>query len=321
MKVLLTGGSGNIGSHTLPQLVARGHTVRWFERLTTASRRSARDLPPGVEVVWGDITDAAAVATRGRRRGHGRPPRRAHPAGGRRCSPTRPVRPMWTVRPTSSRPARPSRHHRGCCSSSTFDVHGFTLDKPPPRHVDDPLVATNPYTEHKIECEALIRESGLDLVHLPPRRRADPRRARPAPDHVRDRPGQPDRVAARRRCRPGHRQRAGHARGLGPGTLRRRWTLLPADLPGVPDPAAGGDGRRAVARRRVQQRRSTPPTGSTPPRARRCCTTSGTTSTTSPRRSRRASAGSARLASAASPLARAAILRLSPYHGRSGAKP
>src|SRR5512142_31107 len=61
VKVLLTGGSGNVGSHTLPQLVARGHTVRWFARLTTAGRRTARDLPPGVEVVWGDITDAAAV--------------------------------------------------------------------------------------------------------------------------------------------------------------------------------------------------------------------------------------------------------------------
>jgi nucleoside-diphosphate-sugar epimerase len=35
------------------------------------------------------------------------------------------------------------------------------LDKPPPRHVDDPLVATNPYTEHKIECEAMVRASGL----------------------------------------------------------------------------------------------------------------------------------------------------------------
>ena len=32
MKVLLTGGAGNIGSHALPELVARGHTVRSFER-------------------------------------------------------------------------------------------------------------------------------------------------------------------------------------------------------------------------------------------------------------------------------------------------
>jgi len=61
VKVLLTGGAGNIGSHTLPELVSRGHTVRWFERLTKAKRRTARDLPPGVEVVWGDVTDAAAV--------------------------------------------------------------------------------------------------------------------------------------------------------------------------------------------------------------------------------------------------------------------
>jgi nucleoside-diphosphate-sugar epimerase len=45
--------------------------------------------------------------------------------------------------------------------TSTFDVHGRTLDRPPPRRVDDPLVATDPYTEHKIECERLIRESGL----------------------------------------------------------------------------------------------------------------------------------------------------------------
>ena len=35
------------------------------------------------------------------------------------------------------------------------------MDKPPPRHIDDPMVATNGYTAHKIECEAMIRESGL----------------------------------------------------------------------------------------------------------------------------------------------------------------
>jgi nucleoside-diphosphate-sugar epimerase len=40
-------------------------------------------------------------------------------------------------------------------------VHGHTLDRPPPRHTGDPLVATDPYTEHKIECERLIRESDL----------------------------------------------------------------------------------------------------------------------------------------------------------------
>jgi nucleoside-diphosphate-sugar epimerase len=45
--------------------------------------------------------------------------------------------------------------------SSTFDVHGHTLHKTPPRRVDDPLVATDPYTSHKIECERLVRGSGV----------------------------------------------------------------------------------------------------------------------------------------------------------------
>jgi UDP-glucose 4-epimerase len=45
--------------------------------------------------------------------------------------------------------------------ASTLDVHGNTLHRPPPRHVDDPLVATNEYTAHKIQCEALVRDSGL----------------------------------------------------------------------------------------------------------------------------------------------------------------
>lgn len=160
MKVLLTGGSGNIGSHTLPQLVARGHTVRWFERLTTASRRSARDLPPGVEVVWGDITDADAVqrATAGVEAV-------VHlaalipPAADDEPERARAVNVDGTANAVAACQAQPTPPR--LLFSSTFDVHGYTLDKPPPRHVDDPLVATGPYTKHKIECEQLIRESGL----------------------------------------------------------------------------------------------------------------------------------------------------------------
>jgi nucleoside-diphosphate-sugar epimerase len=49
---------------------------------------------------------------------------------------------------------------------STLDVHGNTLHRAPPRHVDDPLVATNEYTAHKIQCEALVRESGLQWCIL-----------------------------------------------------------------------------------------------------------------------------------------------------------
>jgi nucleoside-diphosphate-sugar epimerase len=157
---LLTGGAGNIGSHTLPQLVARGHSVRWFERSTKAGRRAARDLPPGVEVVWGDITDAAAVlrATAG-------VDAVVHlaalipPAADEEPGQARAVNVDGTANVVAACQALPAPPR--LLFSSTFDVHGFTLDNRPPRHVDDPLVATNPYTEHKIECEELIRESGL----------------------------------------------------------------------------------------------------------------------------------------------------------------
>jgi len=144
----------------LPRLVARGHTVRWFERLTTAGRRAARDLPRGVEVVWGDITDAAAI-----RRATAGVDAVVHlaalipPAADEDPERARAVNVDGTANVVAAAQAQPTPPR--LLFSSTFDVHGYTLDKPPPRHVDDPLVATNPYTEHKIACEELIRESGL----------------------------------------------------------------------------------------------------------------------------------------------------------------
>ncbi|GGN49211.1 3-beta hydroxysteroid dehydrogenase [Actinoplanes campanulatus] len=156
----MTGGAGNIGSHTLPELVARGHTVRSFERLTKAGRRTARSLPPGVEVVWGDITDADAVL-----RAAAGVDVVVHlaalipPTADEEPERARAVNVDGTANVVAACQAQPTPPR--LLFSSTFDVHGHTLDKVPPRHVDDPLVATDPYTEHKIKCEELVRESGL----------------------------------------------------------------------------------------------------------------------------------------------------------------
>lgn len=158
MKVLLTGATGNVGSHTLPELLRQGHEVRCL--VLDKDRAPAR-----VDVVRGDIRDAATVA--------------------RACAGVDAVIHLAAVIPPASE-ERPGRAREvnvdgtanvvaGCEAqpvpprllfSSTLDVHGNTLGKPPPRHVDDPLVATNAYTEHKIRCEALIRDSGLDWCIL-----------------------------------------------------------------------------------------------------------------------------------------------------------
>ena len=163
MTVLVTGAFGNVGSHTLPELRRRGVAVRCLARLTTAHRDAVKRH--GVEVTWGDLTDPDAVA----RATEGvdtviHLAAMIPPAADEQPERARKVNVDGTANVVAACLAQP--HPPRLLFTSTLDVHGYTLDRPPPRHVDDPLVATNPYTEHKIENERLIRESGLDWCIL-----------------------------------------------------------------------------------------------------------------------------------------------------------
>jgi UDP-glucose 4-epimerase len=161
VHVLVTGAFGNIGSHTVPELVRRGHRVRCFCRLSTEHRRLAGELAGSADVMWGDVTDPDAVA-----RAVAGVDTVVHlaalipPGADERPDEARATNVDGTANVIAACDAQATPPR--LLFTSTFDVHGYTLDRPPPRHVDDPLVATNPYTEHKIECEALVRGSGLD---------------------------------------------------------------------------------------------------------------------------------------------------------------
>ncbi len=63
MKILVTGGAGFIGSHTLDLLLRRGHTVRVLDALEPPVHRDRQVpdyLPAEVELQRGDVRDRAA---------------------------------------------------------------------------------------------------------------------------------------------------------------------------------------------------------------------------------------------------------------------
>lgn len=59
MRILVTGGAGFIGSHSVAALLAAGHTVVVLDNLSTGA---ADNLPPAADLRVADLADAAALA-------------------------------------------------------------------------------------------------------------------------------------------------------------------------------------------------------------------------------------------------------------------
>jgi UDP-glucose 4-epimerase len=60
--VLITGGAGFIGSHLTDALLAKGYSVRILDDLSTGKRSNLPLNNPKVELIVGDVSDAALVA-------------------------------------------------------------------------------------------------------------------------------------------------------------------------------------------------------------------------------------------------------------------
>jgi nucleoside-diphosphate-sugar epimerase len=165
VNVLLTGALGTVGRHAMAELLQAGHAVRALELPTPRNQAAARRLAaPGLEMAWADLRDEAAVA----RAMEGReavahlaailPPvsdhqpelARAVNVGG-----TRNV--LQAMRQAGA---------RRLVYTSSVAVFARSQPRPPPRRADDPTAGTDPYSHHKLECEAMVRESGLDACIL-----------------------------------------------------------------------------------------------------------------------------------------------------------
>ncbi len=166
MKVLLTGAFGNIGLHTLRELLAQGHAVRCFDVPTKENRRRAKQLVGRSDVVWGDLRqpDDVAKAVRGQDAIVHLAfviPKLSMTGVGSEERPdfAREVNVGGTLNLLAA--ARSSRQPPSFVFASSLHLYGRTQHLPPPRRVTDPVQPMEHYAWHKAACEEMVKGSRL----------------------------------------------------------------------------------------------------------------------------------------------------------------
>lgn len=165
MRVLVTGGLGNIGASCLTKLVEQGHLVRCLDVKTKRSQKNARRCGGQVDVVWGDLRRPGDVSAAVR-------DQEAVIHLAFVLPPASEDRPEWAYEVNVGGTRNLVDAMKGLSSppriifASSFSVFGETQHLPPPRTVSDPVQPMDNYNRHKVECESLVRNSGLEWAIL-----------------------------------------------------------------------------------------------------------------------------------------------------------
>ncbi|RMF14862.1 MAG: NAD(P)-dependent oxidoreductase [Candidatus Dadabacteria bacterium] len=165
MKVLITGAFGNIGGHTMRELLAAGHSVRAFDLDNATNRKTATAWGEQIDTVWGDITDPTSIA-------------RAAEDVDAIIHLAAVIPPMTDQQPELAErinvggtrhvidAALASAKKPHIVFASSIATYGRRFDEAPPRRADEELRPEDNYGRHKVECERMIRESGLTYTIL-----------------------------------------------------------------------------------------------------------------------------------------------------------
>ncbi len=166
MKVLLTGAFGNVGAHVLDELLTKNHEITAFDIKSPATERVAAIYKGKINIFWGNITkkedtdkivqNMDIVLHLG-----------AIPAPRSENMPelAKSVNVDGTRNVIESIKKQPSPAR--LVFSSSVTVFGKSTERPPRlRTVIDPIIGSDHYTEHKVACEEMIRESGLQWCIL-----------------------------------------------------------------------------------------------------------------------------------------------------------
>ena len=163
MKVLLTGAFGLVGTNAIGKLVEQGHKVRCFDLKTRLNERTAQRHKNHIELMWGDVRrpDDVAAAVHGQdvviHLAFVLPPASEYrPEWAREINVGGTSNLLNAMKALSTPPK--------IIFASSCVVFGQTQNQPPPRTVSDPVISMDNYSHHKIECEKLVKESGVDWV-------------------------------------------------------------------------------------------------------------------------------------------------------------
>jgi len=166
MRVLVTGAFGNVGRSALVELLAQGHQVRAFDLRNRANQRAARRCDDRTEVVWGDLRNPGDLE-----RAAAGVDAVAHiafvipPESERRPEWAREINVAGTRNLIAAMRALP-RPPRLVFTSSVSVTGPRGPEDEPPVTAAHPTKVSDAYTAHKIETEAMVRESGLDWTIL-----------------------------------------------------------------------------------------------------------------------------------------------------------
>lgn len=161
MKVLLTGAFGNIGSNTLNELLKQGHKVSCFDLPIKANIKYSRKFGDKIDMFWGDIRNRADIiqALEGQEvvvhLAAIIPP---HSERNTELSEQVNVQGTYNIIEAIKTMPKPAR----LVFSSSVSVYGRKFASPPPRRAAESVEPSDNYSRHKILCENMIRESGLE---------------------------------------------------------------------------------------------------------------------------------------------------------------
>jgi UDP-glucose 4-epimerase len=165
MKVFLTGAFGNVGTRTLESMIELGHQVTCFDIKTKANSKTAKRYQDKTKVVWGDLRRPDDITSAIKDQDV-----IVHlafiipPASEKNPDLAKAINVGGTQNLVNALKSLP--HPPKLIFSSSISVYGPCHDMKPPRRWDDPVRPTDNYTHHKVECEKMVRESGLNWAIL-----------------------------------------------------------------------------------------------------------------------------------------------------------